>query len=114
MVAVAFIHPDLEMRPLQVLLVQMQLPLYPPVPLSGRQVHCDRFHVMVVGVTEAVNVTESGPAMLRGAAVTVSLGGVTVMLTDWGAETPFTVANTVIVPDRVKGFRQVRVGDPPL
>jgi hypothetical protein len=37
---------------------------------------------MVEGVTLAVNVTEPGPAMLDGVAVTCSSGGLTVMPTD--------------------------------
>jgi len=60
-------------------------------------------------VTVAVNVTELGPWMVGGAAVTSSSGGVTVIVTPPCALTPLTVAKTVSVPERPNGRRHVRV-----
>ncbi|HXL06287.1 MAG TPA: hypothetical protein VN964_05115 [Gemmatimonadales bacterium] len=111
-VAVAFIHPDRETSRLQVLSVYQHPWLIPPVTLSGRHVQLDRLQVIPDGVAVAVNVTESGPWMVDGEAVALSVGGVTVSPTACCTFTPLTVAKTVSVPERVNGRRQVRVPAP--
>lgn len=65
---------------------------------------------MLVGVSDATNVTEPEFTTDDGVAVTVSCGGVTMTETAFDCAVPFTVAKTVSVPDRVKGLRHVRVG----
>ena len=57
-----------------------------------------------------VKVTDAGPRMVPGTAVTLSFGGLTPMVTDFDCGVPLTVANTVSVPVRVNGLRHVRVG----
>jgi len=109
MIAVALIHPDFDIPREQVFSHQLHGALMPPVPLSGLHVQVDRFQVIVDGVTEAVKVTFWDGVTLAGAAVTLSCGGVTVIVSAFCAATPFTVANTVSVPVRVNGLRQVRV-----
>jgi hypothetical protein len=52
--------------------------------------------------------------MLAGLAVTLSFGGVTSTLTDFCFRSPLTVADTVNVPERVNGRRQIRCGASPL
>ena len=44
----------------------------------------------------------------------MSFGGVTSILTDFCFRSPFTVADTVNVPDLVNGRRQVLVGESPV
>jgi hypothetical protein len=116
-VAVAFIHPDFEIVRVHTFSVQTQLlglmPL-PTAPVSGLHVQLDTFHVAVDGVTDAVNVTDCALGMLAGLAVTSSCGGVTVIVTDFCLKSPFTVADTVSVPDRVNGRRHVRDGASPV
>src|SRR2546427_3309724 len=108
-VAVAFIHPAFDIVRVQGFSFHTQALLIPPVPLSGLHVQLDRFQATAgVGVTVAVNVTEPGPWMLAGDAVTLSCGGVTVTCAESvSVYSPMTV-DAFIHPDleiaRVQGF----------
>ena len=110
-VAAAFIHPDRDTTRTHVFSFQLHGDA-PPVPLSGVHVQLDRLQLfggIDVGVTVAVNVTELGPWMLSGEAVTLSWGGVTTIATALCVLTPLTVAKMVSVPERENGRRHVRV-----
>jgi len=110
-VAVAFIQPDRDTIREHVFSFQLHGDA-PAVPRSGVQVQPDRLQLLggiEDGVTVAANVTQLGPWMSGGVAVTLSEGGVTVIATPLCALTPLTVAKTVSVPERPNGRRQVRV-----
>jgi len=102
MTVVAFIHPDFETVRVHVFSFQAHEALIPPVPLSGRHVQLDdRFQPFGgEGVTDAVKVTDCGPGMLAGVAVTSNTGGVTVTWAESARAYPPIVAAAFIQPDR--------------
>lgn len=65
---------------------------------------------MLVGLSDATNVTEPELTTDDGVAVTRSCGGSTITDIAFDCAVPFTVVKTVSVPDRVKGLRHARVG----
>lgn len=107
-VTVAFIQPDFETTRAQVFSSQLHGALNPPVPVSGRQIHIDRFHAIGGGgMSVAVNVTDCGPERLAGVAVTSKTGGFTVTWTESTNVYCPTVVLAFIHPERVTSRLQV-------